>query len=249
MNMMQIVIGAALGTLVAQGMLYGARVTTAWLQRAPVGTRIRVLTSAAGATMIRGLVRYGGVLAVCAAIVTLGIWAVGDYRAAKSARIAASADGFDASPSLSAAPPAAPPAVAGAVGPAPARATAALAARSSDPYADPDFRVQHRAHRGGSAARFEETLVRRSEAKARAELLSETRLHARRSQYDCEASDRAARYLTAGLDVWGFAAWQTKYFPVEGYRGAMLAACKNIKDVVDPARSHWQSTVAQQDQP
>jgi hypothetical protein len=71
-------------------------------------------------------------------------------------------------------------------------------------------------------------------------------LHASRSQYDCEAAERAGRYLKAGLDVWGFAAWQLKYFPVEGYKGATLAGCKNIPNVVDPTRPDLQSTVARE---
>jgi hypothetical protein len=66
-----------------------------------------------------------------------------------------------------------------------------------------------------------------------------------RSQYDCEAAVHAERYLRAGLDVWGFAAWQAKYFPVESYKGATLPECGDIKDVVEPARLNLQSAVAQ----
>ncbi|HET7757099.1 MAG TPA: hypothetical protein VFK87_07575 [Steroidobacteraceae bacterium] len=248
--MMQMVIGAAVGCLIAQGVLYAARLVAGRLQFNPVRTRMRTLSSAAGLTIIGGLVRYAGVLGVIAALVTLGFWGVGDYRAARSARSAEAADTFDI--------PQRPPPPAAARGPhdelahaAPAadiHAAAAPASGPHDPYADPDFRVRPRPHRPGSGARVEETLLRRSEAKARSELLSETRLHADRSQYDCEASDRAARYLKAGLDVWGFAAWQSKYFPAASYRGATLPACKDIKQVVDPARAQWQSTVAQQDQ-
>jgi hypothetical protein len=114
-----------------------------------------------------------------------------------------------------------------------------------DPYADPDYKVHRRAHRPGSALSLRETLLQRSEAKAHAELLRDMQLHASRSQYDCEAAERAGRYLKAGLDVWGFAAWQLKYFPVEGYKGATLAGCKDLPNVVDPTQPDLQSTVAQ----
>jgi hypothetical protein len=46
--------------------------------------------------------------------------------------------------------------------------------------------------------------------------------------------------------VWGFAAWQAKYFPVENYKGASLPQCRDIPDVIDPAHINIQSTVAQQ---
>jgi hypothetical protein len=105
--------------------------------------------------------------------------------------------------------------------------------------------VQRRPHRSGTQPSLKEALLLRSEAKARAELLRDMQLHARRSQYDCEAADRAGRYLKAGLDVWGFAAWQLKYFPTEGYKGAALAACQDIPNVLDPSQLDLQSTVAQ----
>ena len=69
--------------------------------------------------------------------------------------------------------------------------------------------------------------------------------HQTRSQYDCEAADRAVKYLKAGLDVWGFAAWQVKHFPVEGYEGATLGECQNITDVVDPSRFDLHGAIAQ----
>jgi hypothetical protein len=247
-NMMQIVIGAALGYLLAHGVLVGARRIVGWLRLEPVRTRLLTLSSAAGPTLVGGFIKYAGVVGVIAALVTLGFWAVGDYRAAKSARSAAAADALfaRAAPPI-AAPRVVPEEVVESTSTADTRPRVAPRGGRVDPYEDPDFKVHRRAHRAGSAGRVEETLVRRSEVKARAELLSETRLHARRSQYDCEASDRAERYLKADLDVWGFAAWQMKYFPVAGYRGATLPLCKDIKDVVDPARAHWQSSVARED--
>src|SRR5882762_2374862 len=97
---------------------------------------------------------------------------------------------------------------------------------------------------------LKETLLQRSEAKACAELLRGTQQRLSRSQYDCEAADRAGKYLKAGLDVWGFAAWQIRHFPMDGYKGAMLPQCKDIKDIVDHSSSvDLQSTVAQQHHP
>jgi hypothetical protein len=167
------------------------------------------------------------------------VWAVGDYLAAKAA------------PSAALASPGMPPA-----GSADERANGTPAANTEpatavqpefvDPYADPDYKVHRRAHRPGSARSLRETLLQRSEAKARVELLRDMQLHASRSQYDCEAAERAGRYLKAGLDVWGFGAWQLKYFPVEGYKGATLAGCKDIPNVVDPTQLDLQSTVAQE---
>ena len=92
---------------------------------------------------------------------------------------------------------------------------------------------------------LKETLLRRSEARAQADLLRETQQHLHRSQYDCEAADRASKYVKAGLDVWGFAAWQIRHFSMVSYKGATLPQCRDIKNVVDPASLRLQSTVAQ----
>ena len=46
--------------------------------------------------------------------------------------------------------------------------------------------------------------------------------------------------------MWGFGAWQLKYFPIEGYKGATLDACKEIPNVADPSQLDLQSTVAQE---
>ena len=100
-------------------------------------------------------------------------------------------------------------------------------------------------HRAGRQLTLKETLVQRAEAKARAELLAEVQQHRSRSQYDCEAADRAARYLKAGLDVWGFSAWQVKHFPVDGYDGAALPECQQIKALLDPSRFDLHDAVAQ----
>jgi hypothetical protein len=99
------------------------------------------------------------------------------------------------------------------------------------------------------ALSLKETLLQRSEGRARADLLRETQQHLHRSQYDCEAADRASKYIKAGLDVWGFATWQIRYFPVDSYTGATLPQCKDIQNVVDPSPSHLQSAVAQENHP
>ncbi|HEV8019030.1 MAG TPA: hypothetical protein VGP32_10775, partial [Steroidobacteraceae bacterium] len=117
-----------------------------------------------------------------------------------------------------------------------------------DPYTDPDFRVHRRSRRTANPS-LKESILQRAEARARADLLTETQQHLNRSQYDCEAADRADKYLKAGLDVWGFASWQVKHFPVDGYTGATLAQCRDIKNVVDPGRLDLQSTVAQDNRP
>jgi len=91
-----------------------------------------------------------------------------------------------------------------------------------DPYADSDFKVQRRSHRPGSALSLKETLLQRPKPKLAPKLLRETQQRLSRSQYDCEAADRAGKYLQAGLDVWGFAAWQIRHFPMTAYKGAML---------------------------
>jgi hypothetical protein len=176
---------------------------------------------------------------------TLAVWPVGDYLAAKAAPRAALAGALD---------PATAPGMRTA-GSADQRVSGMPATKTDPPtavqpefvdrYADPDYKVHRRAHRPGSALSLKETLLQRSEAKARTELLRDMRLHASRSQYDCEAAERVGRYLEAGLDVWGFAAWQLKYFPVEGYKGATLTGCKDLPNVIGPTQLDLQSTVAQ----
>jgi hypothetical protein len=246
MSMGQLVIGAALGFIIAEGVLYGIRYLILWLRRDETRRRLRTFTASRDSAFIAGFTRYGALVGASAAIITLGAWAVGDYLAAKSARSAALANASD--PAISAPAPTVRHSDddAGAVEPA-ADVDAAKSSppAGADPYADPDFKVQHRVHRAGTPVSLKETLLERSEAKARTELLRETKQHLRRSQYDCEAADRAARYLKAGLDVWGFAAWQVKYFPTDGYKGATLPECKDIKDVLDLSSVDLQSTVAQ----
>jgi hypothetical protein len=250
MSMTQLIIGTALGFVFAQSALYGLKYSFGWLQREEVRTRIRAMTPSPGHAFIAGFIRYAAPIGASAALITLGVWAVGDYLAAKAARGAVLTGALD-------------PATAAALAPGPSDEVAASSApagttepviaaqpESADPYADPDYRVHRAVHRPGSALNLKETLLQRSEAKARAELLRDVRQHASRSQYDCEAADRVGRYLKAGLDVWGFAAWQLKYFPVAGYKGATLAGCKDIPNVVDPSQQlDLQASVAQEARP
>ena len=244
MSMTQLIIGAAFGFLVAQGLLYSLNRLVIWLQRGNLLARARAVRTAPAPTVVGALIRYAAPVGIGAALITLGVWAVNDYLAAKSVRNAetrlfdsASGPASENAPSQrgSAALAHTPP---GAV----ADEAASLA---RDPYADPAFRVQRKAHRARAAASLKEALVQQSETRARNELLSGLQQHVQRSQYDCEAADRADRYLKAGLDVWGFAQWQAKYFPVNTYRGATLEQCRSIKRVVAPALD-LQSAVARE---
>jgi hypothetical protein len=182
-----------------------------------------------------GFIKYSGVIGAIGAVIVLGVWTIGDYLAARAAHRAAGAAVFD----HAAVTPTPETHGSSDEPPTPASASNSPAPPVSfrvDPYADPDFKVHHRPHRAGSSLSLKEILVQRSEARAATQLLAETRERMRRSQYDCEAADRANRYLRAGLDVWAFASWQVKYFPTEGYRGAQLEACKTIDSVIEASK-------------
>ena len=238
MSMTQLVIGTALGYFVAQGVLYSIKHLIGWLRRTDARKRTLRLAPSLGSTFFAGFTKYATLVGAGAAVITLGVWAVGDYLAAQSARSAATADVLEPSTAVP---------VSDAHGSAhevAGHAPAAVPVDNVDPYTDSDFKVQRR-----SGHSLKETLLQRSEGKARADLLRETQQHLYRSQYDCEAADRASKYLKAGLDVWGFAMWQTRYFPADSYKGATLPQCKDIKNVVDPSSLHLQSTVAQENHP
>lgn len=244
MGMTQVIFGAALGFILAQSVLYGLRRSIDWLPRGPLLARMRMPSPVPGSAIAGVLIRYAGLLGVCAALLTLGTWAVGDYLKARSAQRAAMVALSEAATAPGTGTRAAPEDV--------TRLAAASEAPSptplvnADPYADPAFKVPRRAHRSGATASLTDTFLERSEAKARSDLLDEIRQHSQRSQYDCEAAARADKYLKAGLDVWGFQAWQGKYFPVGTYKGATLPECKALKNVTDPAALDLRSTVAQQ---
>jgi hypothetical protein len=244
MSMIQLVVCSALGYLLAGGALYSIRHAVGWLQHRDIRNPIRALIPA---IVIGRFIKYAAPVGAGAIVITLGAWAVGDYMAARAARSAAASAGFDtpaAMPVANLNTPAEASADSSAV-----EAPADPAAGAADPYADPDFKVPRRPHPAAGPASLKEKLLQRSEAKARADLLRGTQQHLQRSQYDCEAADRAAKYLKSGLDVWGFAAWQAKYFPTAGYRGTTLAQCKDIQALLDPSEVDLKSTVAQQNHP
>jgi len=247
MSMTQLVVGTAIGFLAAQAGLYGMKHLLGWLQREETRARLGTLIPSPGHAILSAFIRYAAPIGASAALITLGVWAVGDYLAAKSASIAAMTSVPDPATALPEASAPAPADEPGAAAASPGSAAPqAVAVADVDPYRDADFKVQRHPHRAGSPASLKDKLLERSEVRARTELLTEMHQHVKRSQYDCEAADHASRYLRAGLDVWGFAAWQGKHFPVDGYRGATLAQCKDIKNVIDPSRLDLQSAVAQQ---
>jgi hypothetical protein len=267
--MAQLVLCSALGVIIAQGALYSGRLLVGWLRGAEIGKPIRKLLPtgnlraaapqtpgrgfpiASRTVILGGFIKYAAPAGAAAILITLGVWAVGDNLAARSARTATASNAFD---SVAALPLAEVHASADE-----ARDSSAAAPRSDpppaapahgvDPYADPDFKVHRQPHPAGTPVSLTERLVQRSEAKAGNDLLRQTQRDGHRSQYDCEAAERASKYLKAGLDVWGFATWQLKYFPMDSYRGATLAQCRQIQTVVDPSALDLKSTVAQRNHP
>ena len=209
MSMTQLILASALGFIVAQGGLYGMKSFAGWLQRDGVRARIGGLIPSSAHGFIGGFIRYAAPVGASVALVILGAWAVGDYLSARAARNALAAGGLDVA--NSAAVPDGPglteDSLASAPQPVSEASAASTPAAAVDPYADEDYKVHHKKRRG-AAANLEEALLQRSEAKARTELMRDIHEHAARSQYDCEAADRAEHYLKAGLDVWGFASWQ-----------------------------------------
>lgn len=245
MSMARLVIAAAIGFLVAQGVLYGLGWLIGRLRRGDLLARVRAVRAAPAPTTVLGaFVKYAAPVGIGAALITLAVWGVSDYLAARSAR-SAEANLFDSSTAASAPEQGTQGTPSAALTPPAPLEPEETASHSRDPYADPAFKVQRLARRLGSAGSLKEKLVQQSESRARNELLRELKQHVQRSQYDCEAAERAVRYLKAGLDVWGFATWQVKYFPVNGYRGATLERCRAIKNVV-ASSVDLQSAVAQQ---
>jgi hypothetical protein len=247
MSMTKLVIGTALGFLIAQGLLYVLGRLIGRLRAGDLLTRARTIRAIHEPTVLGALIKYAAPLGIGAALITLGVWAVNDYLAARSARNA-EAQLFDSSTPAPDPQQPGPPIQGPSLKPAAPLEAVAETAHTPDPYADPEFRVQRKLQRAGAAPSLKERLVRESETRARNALLQELRQHVNRSQYDCEAADRAGKYLKAGLDVWGFATWQVKYFPLDNYRGATLAHCRGIKGVV-ASSVDLQSAIAQQSQP
>src|SRR5215472_16097494 len=96
MGMTQLIFGTALGFVVAQSALYAIRRSLGWLQREEVGTRIRAMTPSPGHAVVAGFIRYAAPLGAAAAVITLAVWGIGDYIAAKAARSATLANTLDA---------------------------------------------------------------------------------------------------------------------------------------------------------
>jgi hypothetical protein len=248
--MTQLVFGAALGFIVGQGILYSMKRLIGWLQRDEVRGLFRKLTPLPMSALIGGFIKYAGVLGASAALITLSVWTVGDYLAARSARNLARANVPGPSTAVPISDPDGSPDEVAGLAPAPnANSSTAVPVDNVDPYTDSNFKVHRRPRRAGTPLDLKETLVLRSEEKARAELLRQTRQHVRRSQYDCEAAKRARNYVKAGLDVWGFATWQLKHFPMDSYKGTALPQCKDIKNVVDPSSLDLRSTLANKNHP
>jgi hypothetical protein len=246
MSMVQLVIGAAFGFLIAQGVLYGLARLVGWLRRGDLVARARAVRATPAPTVFGALIRYAAPVGVSVALLMLGVWAVSDYLTTKSARNT-EANLFDSSGAARAPEQATPPVVRSASLPLapPPEPLEEVSGTIRDPYADPAFKVQRKPHRAGASLSLKESLVQQSETRARNELLRGLQQHAHRSQYDCEAAERAGKYLKAGLDVWGFATWQVKYFPPNTYRGATLQRCRVIKSIV-ASSVDLQSAVAQQ---
>ena len=245
MTMTQLVLGTACGFLIAQAALYGAGRLLAWLRAGELLGGVPSVTAARGASFLNVSRKYAAPVGVSAALIAFGGWFVSDYVATRPAHNAEASlldsAGVRTGPERN--PPAAAPVAAVPTAPA---APVEQDVRALDPYEDAGFKVQRKARRGSAAPTLKDALVERSEARARADLLRGLQQHAQRSQYDCEAVARAERYLKAGLDVWGFAVWQVKYFPSGAYRGATLEQCKDIKNLVVASSLDLQSTVAQQ---
>lgn len=246
MSMFQIVIGAALGVIAAEVLLFGFRQLAAWLQAPAAREWLADMNPSQRFAAIGGFGRYAALVLGCAALITLALWGTVNYLATRSERREALAAAMDPAAALQAHSPEDAQALGHAAVMKTDARSADPAGATVDPYTDADFKVQRRSHRAGSSSSLKETLVQRAESKARAELVHETTQHAQRSQYDCEAAVHLEKYLKADLDVWGFAAWQAKYFPMQGFKGASLPECRDISDLLDPSHINIQATVAQQ---
>src|ERR1700732_4503469 len=97
MSMTQLVIGTALGFFVAQSVLYSIEHLIGWLQRSDARKRIRKLPPSLGSTFIGGFSKYATLVGAGAAVITLGVWAVADHLAEKTAGRAVPARVLDAS--------------------------------------------------------------------------------------------------------------------------------------------------------
>src|SRR5260370_29239277 len=97
MSMTQLVFGTALGFFVAQGVLYSVQHLVGWLRRSDARKRILEPTPTLASTLIGGFTKYAALAGLSAALITVGVCAVGDHFAAKSARPAVTAHGLESS--------------------------------------------------------------------------------------------------------------------------------------------------------
>ena len=168
MSMVELVFGAALGFVLAQLALYGVSHLLAWTRTGHARPWLRRIAQLPGPAVFGFFVRYAAPIGVSAALLLMGAWAVSDYLKARAAHSAALASSFDpgspASPEQ-AEPPATAPAP---VRPAPPEVVEPETAATIDPYADPEFKVQRKPRKAPS---LKETLLQKSEARARADLL------------------------------------------------------------------------------
>lgn len=243
--MSQLVIGSTLGFLLAQALVQALKLMFVSSRREELRQNLRTAFARRDSGLADGFVKYAGAVALVAALTVLGGWGLADYLEAKSSA-AATRDTEVAQAQPDPLPGAMRP---DATAQEPGAAVAAPVAdrdyantSAVDPYSDSEFSVRRRARRG--SGNLKDAFLQRSEEKARSDLLKETQEREQRSQYDCELAAHAARYVKAGLDVWGFTTWQAKYFPLEGYKGATLPECKGIRDVIDPKRINVKSAVA-----
>ena len=103
MSMLQLVIASALGFAVAQAGMYGLRSVTGWMLRGDAVARKEGPAKAeSGHHFIGNFVRYAAPVGASVAVITLGVWAVGDYLSAKAAHNALMASTTD--PAADAAP-------------------------------------------------------------------------------------------------------------------------------------------------
>src|ERR1700722_3455052 len=94
-NMSQLVIGSALGFLIAQGVLYASRHAIGLLKHDELRQWIATLIPSRGSSIVGGFIQHAGLIGASVAVIALGAWATRDYLAAKSARSAAIADILD----------------------------------------------------------------------------------------------------------------------------------------------------------
>src|SRR5258708_37612073 len=85
LSMTQLIFGAALGFLLGEGVLHGIKHSIGWLQRDEVRKRVGKLSSVRGSELIGGLIQYRRVIGAKCARISLSVWRVAGYLAARAA--------------------------------------------------------------------------------------------------------------------------------------------------------------------